>query len=111
MGVIGPERTTAWVCGQRGCDNYGERARLICNRNGHGVEVPYVRADLHEGAVEALLKIAHEYAGESSTMRATAWHALEAMRATQAEMEAELKAKFEQYLQDQFKVEYKPEES
>ena len=41
-------------------------------------EVSRLRDQL-AGAVQALLKIAHEYAGESSTMRATAWHALEAM--------------------------------
>lgn len=62
MGLIehAPERTTAWVCGQRGCDNYGELARLVCTRSGHGREIVYVRADLHRGAVDRIAELERE---------------------------------------------------
>jgi hypothetical protein len=54
MGVIGPRETTVEVCPTCGLDvREGEHA-TSSHQNDATVEVEYVRADLHRGAVEAI---------------------------------------------------------
>lgn len=57
MDVIGPRETTVEVCPTCGLDVRDGEHATGSHQNDPTVEVEYVRADLHRGAVEALRRI------------------------------------------------------